>query len=76
MVSKEGMCLYPERNEVIIKLTQPCRKKMMLFIGKINFVGLFISSSIEMVNCLQHMIKKNVEFKWGVKEKESVSLIK
>jgi hypothetical protein len=42
---------------------------MQSFLGKIYFVRRFVPSFDEIVKPLQDMIKKNVEFKWGPKEK-------
>ena len=47
---------------------QPSSNKMMqLLLRKINFVRHFMPSFAEMVKPLQDMIKKESEFKWGVK---------
>jgi hypothetical protein len=43
---------------------------MQSFLGKINFVRRFVPSFVETVKPLQDMIKKDIEFKWGPKEKD------
>jgi hypothetical protein len=70
IVSKHGMKIEPERTEAIAKIPPPHNKKsMQSFLGRINFVRRFIPSFFETVKPMQDMIKKNVEFKWGSKEK-------
>jgi hypothetical protein len=49
---------------------------MQLFLRRIDFVRRSILSFFETVKPLQDMIKKNVEFKWGSKEKEEFIKIK
>jgi hypothetical protein len=49
---------------------------MQSFLGNIKFVIIFVSSFVETIKPLQDMIKKNVEFKWGSKEKFSFEKIK
>jgi hypothetical protein len=77
VVSKEGIMIEPERTESISKIPFPHNKKsMQSFLGKINFVHRFVPSFSETVKPLQDMIKKNVEFKWGPKEKEYFTWIR
>jgi hypothetical protein len=42
---------------------------MQSFLGKINFVRIFVPSFTEIVKPLQDMIKKNSTFKWEDKER-------
>jgi hypothetical protein len=64
------MIIEPERTEAISKIPPPHNKNsMQSFLGKINFVRIFVLSFAETVKPLQDMIKKDVEFKWGHKEK-------
>jgi hypothetical protein len=49
---------------------------MQSFLGRINFVRIFVPSFAETVKPLQDMIKKNAEFKWGSKQKEYFDKIK
>ena len=48
---------------------------MQLFLGKINFVRIFIPSFSEIIRPLQKMIKKDAIFNWGQTEKESFQRI-
>jgi hypothetical protein len=71
------MQIEPERTEAISKVPPPHNKKsMQSFLGRINFIRWFIPSFTETVKPLQDIIKKNVEFKWGSKEKEAFDIIK
>lgn len=65
IVSKDGMMIDPEREEVISKLPPPHNKKsMQSFMGKINFVHRFIPSFAETIKPLQYMVKQKAEYKW------------
>jgi hypothetical protein len=44
---------------------------MQYLLGKINFVRRFVPRFVENVKPLQDMIKKDVEFIWSSREKES-----
>ena len=71
------MKIEPERTESIAKIPPHHNKKsMQSFLGRINFVRRFIRSFAETIKPMQDMIKKNVEFKWGSKEKEYFDTIK
>jgi hypothetical protein len=77
VVSKYGIMIEPGRVEAISKISYTHNKKsMQSFLGKINFVRRFIPSFVETIKPLQDMIKKNVDYKWGHKEKESFIKIK
>ena len=66
----------PERTEAISKIAYPSNKKaMQSFLGKINFVRIFIPSFSEIIRPLQKMIKKDAIFSWGQTEKESFQII-
>ena len=49
---------------------------MQSFLGKINFVRIFISDFAEKVKPLQKMIKKDTNFKWTKQRKEAFDKIK
>ena len=77
VVSKDGMMIDLEREEVICKLPPPHNKKsMQSFMGKINFVCRFIPNFAEMVKPLQHMVKQKVEYKWETAQREAFVNIK
>jgi len=70
IVSKHGMKIEPKRTEEIANIPPPHNKKSMhSFLGRINFVRLFIPIFAKIVKPMQDMIKKNVEFKWGSNER-------
>ena len=77
IISKHGMQVEHERTKVISKIHPSHKKKaMQSFLRMINFVRRFIPSFVETVKPLQDMIKKNVEFRWGSKEKLDFDKIK
>ena len=72
VVSKQGINIDPECTHAISQISMPHSKNSMpSFLGKINFVSRFIPGFTEIVRPLQKMIKKDVEFKWSVEEKQS-----
>jgi len=72
VVSKYGIMIKPKWIEVISNITfLHNNKSMWSFLNKINFVRRFVPSFVETIKQLQDMIKKDVDFKWGSKERES-----
>jgi hypothetical protein len=58
IVYKDGMIIDPERTQAIAKLPPPSSKKsMQSFLGKINFVRMFVSRFSEIVRPLHNLIK-------------------
>ena len=49
---------------------------MQSFLGKTNFVLIYVLGFSEIVRPLKNMIKKDVEFKWGELEKHAIYRIK
>jgi hypothetical protein len=77
IVSNEGMIIDPKRTQVISKLPAPSSKKsMQSFLGQINFVRRFVPSFSEMVRPLQNLIKKDVQYHWGLQESQAFDSIK
>ena len=52
------------------------KRAMQSFLGKINFVRIFISNFVEIVKPLQEMIKKYFNFKWTKERNEAFEKIK
>ena len=76
-MSKYGIYIDPERVKEISNISLPHKKKsMQSFLGQINFVKRFIPDFSQIVLPMQNMIKKNLVFKWGYKEKEAFDAIK
>jgi hypothetical protein len=76
IISKEGISTYTEKAKDIMHILFPNSKKsMQSFLRKINFVHIFFIDFFEIVKSLQHMIKKDAQFKWIVVEKEAFNTI-
>ena len=76
-MSKDGIYINPNRVKEISDISLPHNKNsMQLFLGQINFVKRFIPDFSLIVLPMQNMIRKNLVFKWGHKEKEAFELIK
>lgn len=77
IVSSSGMTIEPERIQAIEKIQMSSNKKgMQSFLGKINFVKIFVFAFSEFVRPMQNMIKKIYDFKWNELEKEAFARIK
>ena len=71
------MIIDPERTQDIARLSPPSSKKsMQWFLGKINFVRMFVPSFSEMVRPLQNLIKKIIQYHWGPQEIKACDSIK
>ena len=44
---------------------------MQSFLGKINFVHRFVTSFSQVVKPLQHLVKKDVQFKWSEEQRNA-----
>ena len=59
-VSKEGVRIDPERVKPIENIGLPRKKKeVKYFLGKINFLRIFIPNSVELLKHITNMLKKN-----------------
>lgn len=72
VISLEGIAIDPGRIESTNSNVLPHNKKgMQSFLGKINFVRIFISDFAEILKPLQEMIKKDSNFKWTKERREA-----
>jgi hypothetical protein len=70
IVSKEGVNIDPERVEEIKLISLPRNKKeIQSFIGRINFLRIFVPNFVEMVRYITNMLKKDHEVKWKTEAK-------
>ena len=77
IVSKEGMIIDQERTEAISKIDFPnSQKEMQSFLGKINFVRIFVPNFAQVVKPLQFLVKKDVPFKWSNEQKDAFTEIR
>ena len=77
VISQDVITIDTGRIESIKVITPPHNKKaMQSFLGKINFVRIFISNFAEIVKPLQEMINKDSNFKWTKQRKEAFDIIK
>ena len=72
IVSKDGLTADPKRTKEILALSFPSHKKgLQSFLGRINFVRIFIPNLATMVKTLTEMLKKNMVFSWTKEGKAS-----
>ena len=77
IVSKEGMIIDLERAEAISNIELPnFRKEMQSFLGKINFVRIFVPNFAQVVKPLQFLVKKDVPFNWSNEQKNAFTEIR
>lgn len=77
IVPKIGIVINPDRIKSILQIVFPHIKKyMQSFLGKINFVRIFIPFFAEIVIPMQDMVKKDHVFKWGQLQKDASEKIK
>jgi hypothetical protein len=70
IILKHGIVIDLERTNSISQIYFPHNKnKMQSFLGKINFIRVFVPSFAKIVNPLHDMIKKNFAFRWDEKKK-------
>ena len=77
IISKEGITIEPERVSVILYLPVLAYKKgLQIFLGRINFVRIFIPNISELLMPLIAMLRKAITFSWTKEGKHSFELIK
>jgi hypothetical protein len=71
IVSGEGVRIDPSRVEPIQTLYFPrSKKEAQYFLGKINFLRMFISNFVESVKYIKTMIRKGNEVRWNIESQE------
>ena len=77
IVSKEGVRIDPERVSAILKIEHPRNKtEVQSFLGKINFLKIFLPNSAETLKEITNMLRKNNEVKWNTEARKSFDQIK
>jgi len=77
IVSKEGVNIDPSRVEESKKIPLPRNKKeIQSFLGRINFLRIFVPNYAEITKGITDMLKEGVEVKWNSIAKESFSRFK
>jgi hypothetical protein len=77
IISKEGIKVYPNRVEGILKIGIPISKKeVQSFLGKVNFLRRFIPNLAKVIKYITNMLKKGNEIKWNHEAIKSFEYIK
>jgi hypothetical protein len=77
IVSAKGVRIDPSRVEAIQALSFPrSKKEVQSFLGKINFLRIFISNFVELVKHITIMLRKGNEVKWNYEARDSFDQIK
>jgi hypothetical protein len=72
-----GVFIDPERVQSIKDVHPPTnRKSLQSFLGKINFIHIFVPNFVERIKPLSTLLKKDVSFKWDNKTNKSFEDIK
>ena len=77
IISQEGIRIYPKRVEAIHKIKLPRNKvEVQFFLGRVNFLRIFIVAFTEIVNSIIDMLGKDKEIKWSPEAKQYFADIK
>jgi hypothetical protein len=77
IISKDGIKIDPSRIEAIQKIDHPRNiKELQSFIGKINFLRIFIPNLAELLRNITNMLKKDTKIKWNTEAKQSFDQVK
>lgn len=72
IMSHHGVRIDPESIQTIQTISLPrTKKKVQTFLGKINFLWIFIPNFIEIVKNITQMLKKRNDIKWTEESKYS-----
>ena len=70
IISKDEIKIHPSRIEAIQKAEHPRNiKELQYFIGKINFLRIFIPNLAEILRNIINMLKKDTKIKWNTESK-------
>ena len=65
IISQEGIEIDPNRVEAIRKIELPWNKEeVQSFLGKVNFLRIFIAAFAEIVKYITNMLGKDQEIRW------------
>ena len=77
IISKEGIKIDPSKVEGILKIVTPhSKKEVQSFLGKVNFLRIFIQNLEEIIKHITFMLKKGNEIKWKPEARNSFEYIK
>lgn len=77
IISKDGIRIDPARIEAILQIPHPRSiKELQAFLGKLNFLRIFISNLVELTRLLNDTLKKDSSTKWTVEAKHEFEEIK
>nr|CAI5852327.1 unnamed protein product [Callosobruchus analis] len=71
-ISNTGVSVDPERIRAICEFPEPKNKKEILqYLGMLNYCSRFIPNRSQLLEPLTSLLKKNVNFTWGICQKEA-----
>jgi hypothetical protein len=77
IISKEGIKIDPSRVDRILKIgTLHSKKEVQSFLGKVNFLRIFIPNLEKIIKHITYMLRKGNEIKWNLKAKKYFEYIK
>jgi len=75
IISKEGICIDPDRVEAIQKIDFPRNKKeIQAFNGKMNFLRRFMPNLVKHLGEITNMLKMDSVVKWTEEAMKSFNL--
>jgi hypothetical protein len=77
IISKEGIKIDRGKAEAILKIGTPrSKKEVQSFLGKVNFLRLFMPNLVEIIKYITNMLRKGNEIKWTHEARKSFEDIK
>ena len=77
IISEEGIKIGPKKIKAILQISHPRNiKELQSFIGKINFLRIFIPNLAELLGNITNTLKKEQGVKWTLEAKKSFELVK
>eukprot|EP00253_Pinus_taeda_P004841 PITA_04841 len=77
IISKDGIRIDLERIQAILQIPYPRNiKELQAFLGKINFLRIFIPNLAELVRLLSNMLKTDAKVRWSLEAKQAFESIK
>jgi hypothetical protein len=79
IIHEHGIEIDPDRIKSIQNVGAPtCKLEVQKFLGKLNYLGRFISNLARKIDAFTHMLrlKNDVDFSWGKNNKKHLILLK